>query len=244
MSATLNRFDYFSDIQDKFVELRGKGLILSPLDWELIRQWKEDEGVPLHVVLSAIEEVFRNHAAKKNKRPIGSLAYCKPEVEARFAEWKEGQVGSHQEDGSQQEDEGDRNPFAKEVVMAHLTQRRDMLVELRCVPDSERPQGLKIAIDHVATKLYELKTGLEFAERVDAQKLEIGLTELERILESAIESVSSPESRAEALAAAEALFGPYKDKMPPKVYEQQIDAALKKRLRESLGVPRLSLFHM
>ena len=107
----MNRFDYFSDIEEKFVELRGSHLLLSNLDWQLIEQWKTD-GVPLPVVLRAIEEVFRNHKAKERRRPIASLSYCKSEVEAQFAEYNAGRVGAHEsEPGAVATGSADSSPF-------------------------------------------------------------------------------------------------------------------------------------
>jgi hypothetical protein len=240
----MTRFDYFDDIEETFVRLRGKALILSPLDWQLIQQWKDD-GVPLHIVISAIEEVFEKHKARKSRRPIASLSYCKSEVEARFAEWKESRVGAHESEpravatGSPD----NSSPFPKEAVLAHLERKREELIRLGTAP-AKAPQGFIVGLVHVVGKLEALRTGLQVAERIDVRLLEVGLTELERILDLAIEAVATPEQIAGARAAAEATFSPYKANMPEKVYEQQIDTALKKRLREAFGVPRLSLFHM
>src|ERR1700682_5172838 len=131
----MTRFDYFTDIEEKFVELRGKALHLSPLDWQLIQQWKDD-GVPLHIVIGAIEEVFKNHEARKSRRTISSLGYCKPEVEAQFAEWKESRVGSHDElgvppSGGPSKDGTPNNPFPKDDVLAYLLRTQQEMVELQ-----------------------------------------------------------------------------------------------------------------
>lgn len=75
---------------------RGRNLLLSPLDWALIEAWKE-RGVPLFIVLRAIEMVFDQVQARDEvavrKRPIKSLLYCRDEVEAQYAVWLEAQVG-------------------------------------------------------------------------------------------------------------------------------------------------------
>jgi hypothetical protein len=235
----MTRFDYFSDIEDHFIRLRGKALFLDSLDWELIEQWKT-AGVPLHVVISAIDEVFEKSRARANRRAIGTLRYCKPEVEARFAEWKESRVGAHEsEPGAVATGSTDRSPFPKDEVIAYLRRICDELLTLDDAPD-----GLKIAILHVTEKLRGIVTGLHATDRVNAPMMEDALGILEAILNAAIEMVATPEQRAEARAAAAALFGPYKDEMPENVYERQIDDHLKKHLRKIFGVPRLSLFHM
>jgi len=89
----LNYYNYFTEIEETFVKRRGKSLLLSPLDWALIESWQERE-VPLSIVLRAIEKVFDTVDAQPNrKRSIKSIAYCKEEVEAQFAEWLETQTG-------------------------------------------------------------------------------------------------------------------------------------------------------
>src|SRR2546429_5577642 len=77
---SLNYFSYFSEIEDTFIRRRGKHLMLSPIDWALIESWKE-RGVPLHVVLRAIEHAFDSYESKKHKRTVKTLLYCQEEVE-------------------------------------------------------------------------------------------------------------------------------------------------------------------
>ena len=83
----MNYYNYFTEIEDAFIRRRGKNLLLSPLDWALIEGWQE-RGVPLHVVLRAIETVFDGYDRQPNQnRTIKSLFYCREEVEAQYVEW-------------------------------------------------------------------------------------------------------------------------------------------------------------
>jgi hypothetical protein len=79
---------YSSEVGERFIELRGYGLTLSPLDANLIEQWR-DLGIPLRVVLGAVETVMGNLKGRR----VRSLSYCQEEVEAQFAEWQEMRVG-------------------------------------------------------------------------------------------------------------------------------------------------------
>jgi hypothetical protein len=254
----MTRFDYFSDIEDHFVRLRGKSLFLDSLDWELIEQWKT-AGVPLHIVISAIEEVFEKNRARANRRAIGTLRYCKPEVEARFAEYKESRVGAHESEPgavhpveiekriSRGKATGSTDPFPKDEVLAHLERKRDELAHLIAIANDTEPatpDGLLFGLAHVIEKLSGLRTGLQVAERIDARLLEVGLTELELILDTAIAAAATTGQLMDAEMRAIEVFSPYQGNMLPQVYEQQIDNALKKNLRAAFGVPRLSLFHM
>ncbi len=73
-------FDYFAKIEETFVRLRGKSLLLSPTDWGIIEQWQERE-IPVEVVCAAIEKCF---ARKRDGRSIKSLNYCRHQVEEDF----------------------------------------------------------------------------------------------------------------------------------------------------------------
>ena len=52
-----NYFNYFTEIEDRYLHRRGGGLLLSTLDWALIETWK-DAGIPLDAVLRGIDEAF------------------------------------------------------------------------------------------------------------------------------------------------------------------------------------------
>ena len=83
--------DYFLEIESHFAERRGTPFILSAKDWVLMKKWSED-GVPLPVVLEAIDSVFDKQEAKGKK--VNSLAYCKHAVKEMWDERKELQVGA------------------------------------------------------------------------------------------------------------------------------------------------------
>ncbi len=58
-----NYFNYFSEIEERFLQRRGGGLLLSTLDWALIETWK-DAGVPLEAALRGIDEAFDRYDQK------------------------------------------------------------------------------------------------------------------------------------------------------------------------------------
>src|SRR4029077_10459400 len=49
--------EYFRAVEEEFVRRRGAAMLLSPRDWSLIGEWQE-AGVPLRVVLQAINNIF------------------------------------------------------------------------------------------------------------------------------------------------------------------------------------------
>ena len=54
-----NYFNYFTEIEERYLKRRGSGLLLSTIDWALIETWK-DAGIPLDAVLRGIDDPLTN----------------------------------------------------------------------------------------------------------------------------------------------------------------------------------------
>ena len=76
---------YFHAIEEIFVRLRGAPLLLSPADWKTAEKWYE-EGIPLELVETVLEEVFERLRRRDPERRIHSLRYCAPAVEEAWRE--------------------------------------------------------------------------------------------------------------------------------------------------------------
>jgi len=235
----VNYFSYFSEIEDTFIRRRGKHLLLSPIDWALIESWKE-RGIPLHVAVRGIEHAFDSHEAKRRKRSVKTLLYCREEVEAQYAEWLESRVGSHEETGKTE----DSSPFPRDVVLAYLSRSLGQLQKLQAERPPTHEDRFGEALSRAATLLQEIKTDYETAAQPDARKLEESLTGLERMLDGAIQNVVADAEIAAAQADIDSQLKPYKRHMDKAAFEQTRDNLLRKRLREHLGIPRLSLFFL
>jgi len=235
----LNYFSYFSEIEDTFIRRRARHLMLSPMDWALIESWKE-RGVPLHVALRGIEHAFDSHQAKQRKRSVKTLLYCQEEVEAQYAEWLETRVGSNQEtpEASSREE---KSPFPRDLVLAHLARSLD---ELRKLYDQRRAWDDQLAesLSRAAALLAEIKADFATAASPDARKLEDSLTGIERLLDDAIRAAVSEAELQSIRSEIESQLRPYKRHMDQTAFEQTWENLLRKRLREQVGVPRLSLF--
>ncbi|HEV7922781.1 MAG TPA: hypothetical protein VGR02_18500 [Thermoanaerobaculia bacterium] len=80
--------DYFTEIEAHFASRRNTPFILSAKDWALMKQWAAD-GVPLAVVIEAIDSVFEKNETSGRKRIISSLSYCKHAVKELWNERRE-----------------------------------------------------------------------------------------------------------------------------------------------------------
>lgn len=84
--------DYFTEIEHHFASRRGTPFVLSAKDWHLMKRWHED-GIPLPVVIEAIDAVFEKNETSGRKKVINGLSYCKHAVKELWDERKELSVG-------------------------------------------------------------------------------------------------------------------------------------------------------
>ena len=210
------------------------------MDWALIEGWKE-RGLPLHVVVRAIEHTFDSHESKQRKRSVKTLLYCQEEVEAQYAEWLQSRVGS-QDTEAPTVDES-KSPFPREAVLAHLVRSLDQLEQL-AADRRKTNDALSEALSRAAALLSEIRDDYASAAQPEARKLEDSLTGIERLLDDGIRLSISDNDLAFASAEIEAQVKPYKRQMDKPAFEQTRENLLRKRLREHFGVPRLSLFFL
>jgi hypothetical protein len=242
----LNYFNYFTEIEDAFVRRRGKHLLLSPMDWALIESWKAME-IPLHVALRGIERAFDSWQAKPRKRSVKSLLYCQEEVEAQYAEWLEAHVGADKGADSEVAAPSTKDaglPFARETILEHLRRGRSALLQTFAQRKQGHDDDFTEALTRAATMLEELERDFSQSAIADAQKLEVSLTGLERMLSDAIRSVVAVDQLEAVTREVKEQLRPYRKHMEAKIYEQTFDNLLLKALREQFAVPRLSLFYL
>src|SRR5215467_11974291 len=129
-----NYFNYFTEIEERFLQRRGGGLLLSTLDWALIETWK-DAGIPLAAVLRGIDEAFDRYDQRPSKtKKVNSLAYCSQLVLSAAEDMKEAAVGS----ASSEEAAKPRASlgFESEAVAAYLRRNADLIEAASADPGS------------------------------------------------------------------------------------------------------------
>lgn len=246
MTDSLNYFNYFTEIEDVFVRLRGKHVFISPLDWVLIEQWKT-KGIPLYIALRGIESAFASHAASNSKRAVKTLVYCQEEVEAQFAEWVESQVGAATT-AEESSDEAHATvgkaaslPFPRDTIAEHLARGLSALRELAADPAAENP-ALAEAIGRALTRLESVVADFHQAASPNAERLEADLTGIEQLVHPALMAYLPAEELAVARNTAKEQLKSYKSNMEKVVYEQTRDGLALKQILTQRKLPRLSLF--
>ena len=210
-------------------------------------------GVPLHVALRGIEKAFDSWESKPRKRSIKSLVYCQEEVDAQFAEWREARVGAADPESTETKDQtenADRLPFSRPAILGHLQRgTADLLTtsaayEAKLASSQLTGDGFSEVLSRAIALLREVEEDFVASSLIDAQKLEQSLSGLERMLSDAARLVMDSEELDRLRKEVKEQLSPYRKQMEKAVYQQTFDNLLLKKLREHLGVPRLSLFYL
>lgn len=250
----LNYFNYFTEVEEEFVRRRGKPLLISPMDWALIESWKS-AGIPLHVVLRAINQAFDAYDARPRKyRRVNSVFYCQQEVESTYADYCLAQVGAPPDKpgaGSKgaapsppRKKSETESVFPKEVLLDFFARSDDELLASEEVAKRSENDEMAQAIARARARLSEVRREVETAARVDAEGIERDLDAIDRIMVEAATRSAGEEGLQKVRREAEAGLSAYRQKMDAEIYKQTMKNYTLRRLREMHGLPRLSLFYI
>ncbi len=230
-----NYFNYFTEIEERYLQRRGGGLLLSTLDWALIETWK-DAGVPLEAVLRGIDAAFDSYDQRPSKtKKINSLAYCSQAVLTAAEDMKEAAVGANTQSLSER---AARQGFEPESVAAFL--RRNAEEMEKAIPSA---RGASAFISETAKTLRQQAEELaKTPSRLE--DLERRLTVLEEKLFAVLLTSTPDEEIVAVRAAADRDLSPYRRKMSGPQIEQLHKQYVQKSLLEKYKLPRLSLFYM
>lgn len=236
-----NYFDYFTEIEERYLQRRGGGLLLSTLDWSLIETWK-DAGIPLEAALRGIDAAFDHWEQRPAKtRKVNSLAFCSQEVLAAAEDMKEAAVGAGSSDSETSRKSRAGEGFEPEAVAAFLRRNADLLEGAKIPQNAATVRP--IVVD-AAKSLRELADQTAHKSSGRLEDLERRLTVLEEKL-FAILLTSTPDDEVVAIRAeADRDMAPYRRKMLGAQIDQLLKQYLHKRLLEKYNLPRLSLFYM
>lgn len=215
---------YYAEVESHFVERRGSPLFISPDEWHLVYQW-EQMGVPLEVVKEGIDRVFERPKTRVKPRKLG---YCRQTVLAAFRRFREAGVG------------GGAPPPAGDQAVSLASHLEDLGQALRRAADESGAvsETLVATLADVAERVLRLAPALDQGR---LGEVETSLADLDRILVSGSESAVGESTREELRREAESSLEPYRERMPPKVYQAALESAYRRRIRKRLGVPVLSL---
>jgi BirA family transcriptional regulator, biotin operon repressor / biotin---[acetyl-CoA-carboxylase] ligase len=231
--------NYYAAIESYFVERRGSPLFISPGEWHLVSRW-EELGIPLSVVKEGIDRVFERPKSRLKARKLG---YCRQTVESAFRRFREARLGLRP-----RASDGDASGAGAGAAAEDAgSQLREMHERLRSAEARFRSEsaGLARAIDEVARLLQSALdevAGRASASPAPLSELEDTLAAADRRLVDEAESVVEEPIRAELRQRAASSLEPYRERMPEKVYRSALESAYRRRLRQKLDLPTLSLY--
>ncbi len=210
--------DYFTAIETEFIRRRGSPFLLSPKDFELIRRWRE-LGIPADDVCRGIADAFDRRAERGALSRINSVSYCEGAVLEAWETNASARVGKVRA-GSE---EGDT-----ESVLDRLS---DAL--------TRSAAGNPAASDAIGNAVKAVRK-LQGAGR-SAEQIEASLARLEKkLLKEAAGSL--PDGvMAEIEAEADRRLSGDREAMEARAFQRTRDVLVRRRLRQVLGIPRLSL---
>jgi hypothetical protein len=233
-----NYFNYFTEIEECFRQMRGTPTLLSPLDWALIESWKES-GFPLAAVLLGIERSFEKFKKRPQRfRKVNSLAYCSQEVLKAAEEARTAQT----ESGPAAKDAAAKPPFHEGEVRQYLD-RNAAAVEKASLAAAQ--QGLAVLSQDLKTAVGALrKLAEQDLNEADLQEVESQLAAVEELLAASLARAATVEQIAEIKREGEHELAAHRRRMSASQIESLERQFLRKRLFEKHQIPRLSLFYL
>lgn len=235
-----NYFNYFTEVEEAFVCLRGAPMLISPLDWSIVESWK-NMGIPLHVVLRGINKSLGNYNPDLNRgKRVNTILYCHQEVIANFKDYVESQVGG----SIGEEPRGQSAVFPRKELIDFINCRRKELQQARVRAFEQGCCNLKEVLGRASARLADIAGELESAMTLNTEALEQDLTLLEEMIYEGLRRDASQSELEKLSAEAESQLRPHKKRMETEMYKQTLENYIAKRLRELHFIPRLSLFYM
>jgi hypothetical protein len=218
MSETEADRQYYAAAETAFIRRRGTPFLLSPRDFELLREWRA-LGVPIESIEQGIEDAFSRREERGATGRINSLSYCRDAVLLAWERRAETAVGRGAPD-STEPDAGTALDGLAETLREVLRRR----------PDLSTP------LDSALRSVLRLKR----SGRVVAE-IEASLARLDRRLAGALEDAVTDAERQRLAAEAEKLLFRARVQMDTETAERTLRALKRRLLRELLDLPRLTL---
>jgi hypothetical protein len=231
-----NYFNYFTEIEERFMQRRGAILLLSTLDWALIETWRE-AGIPLDAALRGIDAAFDKYESRQKRgrmRRINGLAWCAQAVMEAAVELNEAATGSASARSATVE-----SGFEQERVAVHLEVAAEALGAAVVAPEACRATAARLR--ELAS---EVRADDESKTTVDLEALERSLTVLEEKLFAALTAAAPEELLVSLKEHAARELAPYRSRMGAVQLRQVEKQFTQKQLLVHYNLPRLSLFYM
>jgi hypothetical protein len=242
-----NYFNYYTEIEEHFWRKRGAHLLVSPVDWAIVETWQKS-GIPLEAVIKGIDRAFESWARSKRAaggRQLKSLAYCVDAVLDAAEEAAESAAGAGPSAGpaSAGSAKPTEEPFTRQEIQRFFERNAQRLAAAAEKQRSAHPE-LAARLAEFAARITELRALLDTPGHLDLEDLERRVSILEEKLTATLTSHAPEDVMLDARRELDRQLAPYRRKMTAAQLAQLEKQYTQKRLYESFGLPRLSLFYL
>lgn len=243
----MNYYNYFTEIEEHFVKRRGKHLLISPMDWNLIATWR-DAGIPLNVALRGIDIAMDGFLARQNRAysKVSSLCYCHDAVMEAYAGYLEAHVGeSSDEDqkatvGPETASGASEEPGSEEI-RSFISSR---LSEIKALNTKQYAENVPENLSRVVTRLEEIERNQQAGNRIDTEALERDLAIIDDLLVTGLRAYVSAEEMISWEADAKKELKTYKKRLPKETFIKIRDNFMRDKVRRKFHIGELSLFRL
>ena len=204
--------------------------IVGPV-FEKVTGWAA-QGVPLAVALKGIDQYCERYYAKGPRRRPVRVEFCEADVLELFDDWRRA-VGVTSGGGG--EEPAERKA---DSLPSHLERAISRLTALRA---GRAADAFSVRLDEVVRELDRLKASARQARGEARTAILDRLAALDASLLDLARAGLDEQARARLRADAEAEIAPFAARMPADARAAAIEAAVTRLLRDSLGIPTLSL---
>ncbi len=208
---------YLAQIEEHFSQKRRQGLILSPKDWLLAQEWRQ-QGIPLPVVLRGINRSFEQADSDKQ---IRSLSYCRAEVKRLWKEYKQQRAGVSP-GKSRGRNSGSSYP--------------PQLIALKTCLQTSMQQS------HPQEVIEELRQLQELLERQLGGNWQLVLKQITRNLVCRLKEILASQERAALETDARRRLQGYESRMSEAAYRQTLSSLISEQLLEKYNLGPFSLY--
>ena len=223
----LEEGEYLNRVKDYFIKIREGALFLSPRDIETIREWLK-EGIPLEALFYGIDRYFEK---RKRAVPSGgrrdSLRRTEKDVLKAWQEIREAGLGKKYSREETSDFSG---------VLASISSRLREALEKK-----EELSPLRSRIGSLLSEIELFREDIE-AEAITPVKVEEALIRMEGELFEELKRILPGEALSSFSEKIDGELARYEGRMSPEVVRATKENMLRKEIRETLGLPRLSLF--
>ena len=236
VSMDYRYYNYFTEIEEHFIQRRGKHMLVSPLDWSLIESWKQS-GIPLHVVFRGIDRAFAKHQARGTQQRVNSVFYCQPSVMECFEEYRLARVGEEKEDGGEARRRRIDGDSRAKLLEALNDLQRQLDATAKTLSDSE-------SVARARRMMAELLQEIEAGKGPPLVDIEDTLQTCDSILLDGAQRALDESRLKQFQKEAKQELKIYKKKVAPEMYARIEQNFIKRKIRQEFKLPEFTLFFL